>query len=117
MPQNIGKVELYLIIREAENANAARFKKFSPGHIIRRPSRTGMNTSVHFNFELVLDAERVKNEAVEWMLPAKFQTGETAVTESLPQFLFGGRRLTPLYAGGLDNSGDGLAACFSWHKL
>ena len=63
----------------------------------------------------MLDTERIENELLKRVLPPKLQAGQSATSQSFPQFLFSRSLLTALVAGGLNNLASGFAARFAGH--
>jgi hypothetical protein len=43
---------------------------------------------IHLNDQLVFQADKIKNVITKWMLTAKFQTGNLATSQKMPQSLF-----------------------------
>jgi len=91
-----------------------RFQKVCPLDIVGGLCQVGVNAPVHLDFELMGDAEGIKDEAVVGMLPPELQPGQTAVSQRRPQLLFGWGRLASLLASGVNDRGGSFAACFFW---
>jgi len=49
------------------------FQEFRSGNIPRGLFGVGMNTTIHFNFKLMLNTKRIKNKTIKRMLSSKFQ--------------------------------------------
>ncbi len=47
-----------------------------------------MSLPINLNFELVLDAESIENEAAMWVLPPELKAGEAPVTQGVPKLNF-----------------------------
>jgi len=43
---------------------------------------------IHLNYEFVFEADEVEDVITKWMLAAKFQTGNLATSQKMPQSLF-----------------------------
>ena len=71
-----------------------------------------MSYAVNFDCKLVLEAEGVKDEAAVRMLPAELEAREAPVAQGVPQFVFRGRWLAALVAGGFNDLGRCPAAPF-----
>ena len=108
---------LHFVVAESQDTNATRFEKLCARSIIFGLCWTSVNASIHFDFELMFDAEGIENEAAVRMLPPKLQPCKAAGSQRLPQLLFSGRRRAALLAGSVNDLGGGLAACFSGHRL
>jgi hypothetical protein len=47
-----------------------------------------MLSPIHLNNKLVFQADKIENVITKWMLTAKFQTGNLATSQKMPQSLF-----------------------------
>jgi hypothetical protein len=103
-PQNLRQVVFDLQVAEPQDMYAAQAEIFSSRCVTRLLDRIKVNATIHLNLELMFNAEGVKYETVEGMLPAELEAGETAATYRFPKFLFGRCRLAALLAGGVDNN-------------
>jgi len=48
-----------------------------------------MRHSIDFNDQLSIECDEIDNKAIDWMLPAKLPTGESTISQRLPQACFG----------------------------
>jgi len=60
---------LHFVVAESQHTNATRFQKFCSRSIMFGLRWMSVNATIHFDFELMFDAEGIKNEPAVRMLP------------------------------------------------
>jgi len=60
---------LHFVIAESQHTNATRFQELYAHSIMFGLRWLSVNAAIHFDFELMFDAEGIKNEAGVRMLP------------------------------------------------
>ena len=93
----------YLLVCKPKNLDAMQVKIFCPGFIVGNLVRGGMNAAIDFDFKLVLDTKRVKNEMTVWVLAAEFQSRKSTSPQCLPQPLLCLGRIMPGMSRRLNN--------------
>ena len=93
--QHAFQIAEYLIIR-GSNDIPAQLSEFRLALLIVCPP-IGVTLAIDFDNQLLLDAGKVDDEAIDGVLAAKLETGQTPVPQHTPEPLFrNGRSLSEL---------------------
>ena len=90
-----------------------RLQEFGPLCVTCGLRRVGMDASIHFDYELMLNTESIEDKMTVRMLPPELEPGQTTASQRLPQLFFSQSWLASLLAGHVNDPGCGFAACFS----
>jgi len=71
-PEDVRQVVYDFLVAESQHPDSMCFQEFCPFSIAGRLLWVGVNTAIHLDFKLILDAEHIEQKAVVGVLPPEF---------------------------------------------